>query len=297
MAFNNSNGNGSSNASNNNNNNNGGGGEESDGTKKKNLIIVVEEGSQDKLDELFDQTLKNKIPLQRPLKMRKLPYSFFNPPSSGSKSPSVSHSRENSADSAFGSGTTVGAAAVNGLQIHHSRAHSSPASLGKINLGGLGMPPSAPCGGPNINGAGSNNNNHLTTSKVNVNSTGLNTNFSSASIQSKGFLHSRGRSYDHTNLYQHQYGELPPGWEQAKTSDGRIYYIKYVNLFSYIAQLVLLTTTFVLAIMRKQRNGKTLEMPCQPINLNCLILNLQSNQFLIQLFLHLIIRPLKMVNL
>ena len=77
------------------------------GHKKKNLIILVDKDSNDKLNELFDKALSNKVPLQIPYRMRKLPESFFMPPSSGSKSPSVSHSRENSADSAFGSGTTI----------------------------------------------------------------------------------------------------------------------------------------------------------------------------------------------
>jgi len=226
MAFNSSN-NGSSSASNNNNN------EDGDGTKKNNLIIVVEEGSQDKLNELFDQTLKNKIPLQRPYKMRNLPYSFFNPPSLGSKSPSVSvsHSRENSADSAFGSGTTAingATVAANSLQIHHSRAHSSPASLGKVNLANIGL---AATNGNAAGATSATNNLQTNSSKANVNnnSAGLNNNSANNNnfANSAAFLHSRGRSYDHTNLYQHQYGELPPGWEQAKTRDGRIYYINH----------------------------------------------------------------------
>lgn len=109
MAF---NGTPNNNVNNNNNNDNASNNAEgdADGTnKKKNLIIVVEKDSEDKLDELFNKALSNKVPLQVPLRMRKLPDSFFNPPSSGSKSPSVSvsHSRENSADSAFGSGTVL----------------------------------------------------------------------------------------------------------------------------------------------------------------------------------------------
>jgi protein yorkie len=91
--------------------------------KKKNLIILVDKDSNDKLNELFDKTLSNKLPLQIPYRMRKLPDSFFKPPSSGSKSPSVSHSRENSADSAFGSGTTIHGGiptAHNGLPVRKS---------------------------------------------------------------------------------------------------------------------------------------------------------------------------------
>ncbi|XP_032527261.1 transcriptional coactivator yorkie isoform X3 [Danaus plexippus] len=98
----------------------------SDGEQKSNLVLRVDQDSDSVLQSLFDTVLKpdSKRPLQVPLRMRQLPKSFFNPPSTGSKSPSVSHSRENSADSAFGSSSATGTAPVS-----HSRAHSSPASL------------------------------------------------------------------------------------------------------------------------------------------------------------------------
>ncbi|XP_068626687.1 WW domain-containing transcription regulator protein 1 isoform X3 [Battus philenor] len=98
----------------------------SDSEQKSNLVLRVDQDSDSVLQSLFDTVLKpdSKRPLQVPLRMRQLPKSFFNPPSTGSKSPSVSHSRENSADSAFGSSSATGAAPVS-----HSRAHSSPASL------------------------------------------------------------------------------------------------------------------------------------------------------------------------
>lgn len=230
MAFNSSSNNGSSTGASNNN-------EESDSTKKKSFVIRVEEDSQAQLNDLFERTLNNELPLHVPYRMRKLPDSFFKPPTSGSKSPSVSvsHSRENSADSLFSSGSTVlGAppALVNGLPIHHSRAHSSPASLGKINIAGMG--------GLNTN-CNIGNNSHATTAAAAAAAAGLNakptlnhnnlnnnTNFNNnAATPSTSRLfnavHSRGRSYDVSNL---QYGNLPSGWEQAKTTDGRIYYIK-----------------------------------------------------------------------
>ncbi|KAI5635597.1 WW domain-containing protein [Phthorimaea operculella] len=97
-----------------------------DAEQKSNLVLRVDQDSDSVLQSLFDTVLKpdSKRPLQVPLRMRQLPKSFFNPPSTGSKSPSVSHSRENSADSAFGSSSATGATTVS-----HSRAHSSPASL------------------------------------------------------------------------------------------------------------------------------------------------------------------------
>lgn len=207
---------------------------ESDGaSKKKNLIILVDKDSNDKLNELFDKTLSNKLPLQIPYRMRKLPDSFFKPPSSGSKSPSVSHSRENSADSAFGSGTTILGGVTtgpNGLPIHHSRAHSSPASLGKIPAGLV----ASLTGSSGVQQTSNSSNvNSSKTQQTNVGSsndgnslgaTGLGQQQSGLSKQALQHLHSRGRSYDVSN--QHSFGDLPPGWEQARTQDGRIYYIK-----------------------------------------------------------------------
>ena len=212
--------------------------------KKKNLIILVEKDSNDKLNELFDKTLSNKLPLQVPYHMRKLPASFFKPPSSGSKSPSVSvsHSRENSADSAFGSGTTIlggvngispnsnapPSALPNGLAIHHSRAHSSPASLGKlpVNLSALNAANTS----SNIAQSPLSPNSKSAAHKTGTGNGASNINNNLPhNIQSKltQHIHSRGRSYDIPSLQQQiQYGELPGGWEQAKTQDGKIYYIK-----------------------------------------------------------------------
>ncbi|XP_053689337.1 transcriptional coactivator yorkie isoform X1 [Sabethes cyaneus] len=208
---------------------------ENDGaSKKKNLIILVDKDSNDKLNELFDKTFSNKLPLQIPYRMRKLPDSFFKPPSSGSKSPSVSHSRENSADSAFGSGTTILGGVTtgpNGLPIHHSRAHSSPASLGKIPAGLV----ASLTGSSGVQQTSNSSNvNSSKTQQTNVGSstdgnslgaTGLGQQQSGLTKQAIQHLHSRGRSYDVSN--QHAFGDLPPGWEQARTQDGRIYYINH----------------------------------------------------------------------
>ncbi|TGZ57513.1 hypothetical protein DBV15_02283 [Temnothorax longispinosus] len=88
-----------------------------DQLSKSNPVVRVDQNSESDLQALFDTVLKpdSKRPLQVPLRMRNLPDSFFNPPSTGSKSPSISHSRENSADSAFGVAVTPnGAGAPNG---------------------------------------------------------------------------------------------------------------------------------------------------------------------------------------
>lgn len=146
-----------------------------------NLVVRIDQDSDTELQALFDSVLKpngNK-PLTVPYSMRKLPKSFFNPPSTGSKSPSVSsisHSRENSGDSAFGTITTTTAA---GLQINHSRAHSSPASLQQT--------------------------------------------YASAQQQHQ-HQHLKQRSYDISTV--DELGPLPPGWEQATTPEGQIYFLK-----------------------------------------------------------------------
>uniref|UniRef100_A0A224XQR7 Putative ww domain-containing transcription regulator protein 1 n=2 Tax=Panstrongylus TaxID=65342 RepID=A0A224XQR7_9HEMI len=149
---------------------------------KSSLVVRIDQDSDSELQALFDSVLKpgSKRPLQVPLRMRKLPDSFFNPPSTGSKSPSVSsisHSRENSADSAFGNATTT----VSGLQVNHPRAHSSPASLQQTY----------------------------------------------ASAQQTQPQHLKQRSYDITAL--DELGPLPPGWEQARTSEGQVYFLNHIT--------------------------------------------------------------------
>jgi protein yorkie len=74
------------------------------GQSHKNQVIHIRGDSDSELQALFDSVLQpgaTRRPQQVPFRLRKLPDSFFNPPSVGSKSPScsVSHSRENSVDS------------------------------------------------------------------------------------------------------------------------------------------------------------------------------------------------------
>ncbi|KAJ1520614.1 hypothetical protein ONE63_003723 [Megalurothrips usitatus] len=110
---------------------------------EKQQEVVVERDTESELQALFEIVLKpdSKRPLQKPMSMRKLPVSFFNPPSTGSKSPSVSHSRENSADSAFG--TAPPTVSPSGLPVSHPRHHSSPASLQQTYAHGQ-PPPAVP---------------------------------------------------------------------------------------------------------------------------------------------------------
>jgi len=188
-----------------------------------------------------------------PLRLRNLPDSFFNPPSTGSKSPSISHSRENSADSAFGAavpatpngggsgvpnggtngsggsggggggggggGNAAGAAgtggggsggagggggangtanaiaaaaavaAAAGLTVSHPRAHSSPASLQQTYASAQQAPQHAP------------------------------------QPHARHHHHQKQRSYDVISTVD-DLGPLPHGWEQARTPEGQIYFLK-----------------------------------------------------------------------
>lgn len=150
--------------------------------QKSNLVLRVDQDSDSDLQALFDSVLKpdSKRPLQVPFRMRQLPKSFFNPPSTGSKSPSsVSHSRENSADSALGAGPPV-------VPCSHSRAHSSPASLQQTYAAGGTQPPAHD-------------------------------------------QHVRQHSFDVGPRLRDDLGPLPPGWEQARTPEGQIYYLNHLT--------------------------------------------------------------------
>lgn len=158
-----------------------------------NLVVRVDQNTETDLQALFDSVLKpdGKKPLQLPLRMRQLPKSFFNPPSTGSKSPSISHSRDNSGDSAFSTATVVsqsscltsssGSGVSNGPAPMHSRAHSSPASLQQTYAVGAAKPQ---------------------------------------------HHHVKQRSYDVSRSAIDELGPLPQGWEQARTPEGQIYFLK-----------------------------------------------------------------------
>ncbi len=94
-------------------------------------VIHTRADSDAELETLFKSVLSPKPessqPNQLPMRLRKLPDSFFKEPSRKS-----AHSRESSADSTnygqTGSGGQT-SLAPSGLSIAHSRAHSSPAAL------------------------------------------------------------------------------------------------------------------------------------------------------------------------
>ncbi|OAD60531.1 Protein yorkie [Eufriesea mexicana] len=166
-----------------------------DQLSKSNLVVRIDQNSESDLQALFDSVLKpdSKRPLQVPLRMRNLPDSFFNPPSTGSKSPSISHSRENSADSAFGAAAAaVAAAAAAGLTVAHPRAHSSPASLQQTYASAQQAPQHAP------------------------------------QPHARHHHHQKQRSYDVISTVD-DLGPLPHGWEQARTPEGQIYFLNHLT--------------------------------------------------------------------
>lgn len=141
-------------------------------------VVRMDQDSETDLEALFDSVLKpdSRRPAQVPWSMRKLPDSFFTPPSTGSKS--INHSRENSVDSAFEVSTPVNSVP---LQPAHHRAHSSPASLQQTYAVGQQQPPA--------------------------------------------HHHIKQRSYD-VACKTEDSTPLPPGWEQARTPEGQIYYLE-----------------------------------------------------------------------
>lgn len=217
--------------------------------KRGNLVVRVDEDSDDNLNALFDIILNPQVykqPKQLPFRMRKLPNSFFNPPSSsvnsntsGSKLPAV-HSRENSADSAFDSGCSSVAASFGNdgsgfihntsavvdpaLHVIHTRAHSSPASLQQsyVNV-------------KKISNENSNTLERLLQQQQQQSHPGA------SSLLKPKVCHSKQRSYDVISTIQlkDKFGDLPHGWEQARTTTGQIYYLKYVfkniSFFVFVA--------------------------------------------------------------
>lgn len=205
--------------------------------KPSTTIMRIEQDSDDNLQALFDSVLKpgEKKVLSIPLSMRKLPKSFFQPPS---------HSRENSIDSALGTTPTAtgqtnvavggGAAAVaasvasshlglgNRLTINHSRAHSSPATLQQTYAAGQKLAQQQAAAAAQAQQAGTNGSAAGATAQPqSVTSSGS----SNAPLKA---IHASQRSYDVVSAIQLQeeLGDLPPGWEQARTAEGQIYYLK-----------------------------------------------------------------------
>uniref|UniRef100_T1JIB8 WW domain-containing protein n=1 Tax=Strigamia maritima TaxID=126957 RepID=T1JIB8_STRMM len=104
--------------------------------QKCNQIVHIRGDSDSDLEALFNAVMNpsdTQVQLTVPMRLRKLPNSFFKPPNAGSKtlpqiqpSSPAALSREANPESSIPSPPQTTSA---GLQIHHLRAHSSPASL------------------------------------------------------------------------------------------------------------------------------------------------------------------------
>ncbi|XP_071561531.1 transcriptional coactivator YAP1 isoform X2 [Temnothorax nylanderi] len=224
-----------------------------DQLSKSNPVVRVDQNSESDLQALFDTVLKpdSKRPLQVPLRMRNLPDSFFNPPSTGSKSPSISHSRENSADSAFGvavTGTPNGAGAPNGGANGNGNNSGGGGGSGG-NAAGVAGTGSGNAGAGT--GGGSNGTAsalaaaaavaaaaNLTVSHPRAHSSPASLQQTYASAQqaaqhapqphARHHHHQKQRSYDVISTVD-DLGPLPHGWEQARTPEGQIYFLNHLT--------------------------------------------------------------------
>lgn len=183
-----------------------------------NVIVRVESAAGEGLDELFKAVMspndgQSRVPQQVPMRQRRLPPSFFRPPSAASSSNSVAsanHSRESSLDGGYQSGQTpvtpntpsngqnkINTPVINyntasGLAIIHPRANSSPAALqpsaGLVSNGGV-----------------------FSSNELKQSNESNSTNVS----------HFRQMSYDLDQI------RLPEGWEMSYTDSGERYFLNH----------------------------------------------------------------------
>lgn len=173
-------------------------------------IVRVESAAGEGLDELFKAVINGdaqcRLPQQVPMRQRRLPPSFFRPPSASSSTNSVNHSRESSLDGGYQSSQTAATPTTqttpvnkvmgftSGLQIIHPRANSSPAALTPAAANNGTQQPA------------SFNANDLKGSINNVPTNGT---------------HFRQMSYDIESI------RLPDGWEVSYTPNGERYFLNH----------------------------------------------------------------------
>ncbi|XP_050476243.1 transcriptional coactivator YAP1-A-like isoform X2 [Bombus huntii] len=211
-----------------------------DQLSKSNLVVNIDQNSESDLQALFDSVLKpdSKRPLQVPLRMRNLPDSFFNPPSTGSKSPSISHSRENSADSAFGTAAAVAGAgpAPGGNATGTSATGAAGAATGGSGntAAGTGSNAAGAAAAAVAAAAAAG----LTVAHPRAHSSPASLQQTYASAQqapqhapqphARHHHHQKQRSYDVISTVD-DLGPLPHGWEQARTPEGQIYFLNHLT--------------------------------------------------------------------
>lgn len=179
-----------------------------------NSILRVESAAGEGLDELFKAVMspgdgQSRLPQPVPMRQRRLPPSFFRPPSAASSTNSVNHSRESSLDGGYQSGQTPGTTngqgkvdnsvmgyTPNGLAIIHPRANSSPAALQPANVSVA-----------SVNGQA-------------FSSTDISKATNGTAASTNG-THFRQMSYDLEQI------RLPDGWEMSYTANGERYFLNH----------------------------------------------------------------------
>ncbi|XP_013393837.1 transcriptional coactivator YAP1-A isoform X2 [Lingula anatina] len=202
-------------------------------------IVHVRENSNQELDALFDVLNKQPLQPQRSWKERGLPPSFFNP----SVQRTGNHSRESSTDSMTSGYHSLAQGGPGGMMPLHQKTLSSPAVLGghlsvapqqpparhhvrQSSLGDpiaddspLGLPPGwdmarTPSGQPYYI-------NHIDKTTT--------WHDPRKSVSSMNLSHhsTPPPSHQSPNVSMQNLGPLPPGWEQAATPEGEIYFINH----------------------------------------------------------------------
>lgn len=194
-------------------------------------IVRVDTAADEGLDELFKAVMspnngQSRLPQQVPMRQRRLPPSFFRPPSAASSNNSLTsmgnHSRESSLDD--GGYQSQGPSLngenkihnppligynqlANGLAIIHPRANSSPAAL-PLNIGSSTTA---------TNSSSNASLNHTQGTFGGSNDLAKSSNNSAATTTT----HYRQMSYDLDQM------RLPDGWEMSYTATGERYFLNH----------------------------------------------------------------------
>ncbi|GAB6020165.1 hypothetical protein CHUAL_002891 [Chamberlinius hualienensis] len=218
---------------------------------KSNQVIHVRGDSDSHLEELFNAVMNpsgSLVPLTLPMRQRKFPASFFNPPDKGSRTP-ASHSRESSTDS---TATSVFGSSNNNSNNNNGNSSASPnqSSLnslcskvstqllqqqqqqqqqengsGSVSGASGNNSTSQQAGG----GAGSGQNGQQHPSGLVIHHPRAHS--SPASLQQ---TFASASNIQHQHLRQQSYDiidepPLPPGWGMAKTPTGQRYYLNHIT--------------------------------------------------------------------
>uniref|UniRef100_A0A3B5K7C1 Yes1 associated transcriptional regulator n=1 Tax=Takifugu rubripes TaxID=31033 RepID=A0A3B5K7C1_TAKRU len=233
-------------------------------------IVHVRGDSQTELEALFSAVMNpskaSRQPPSLPMRMRKLPDSFFRQPDSRG------HSRQASSDGGVCSSLTP----------HHIRAHSSPASLPVNSLSAqapdVAAAPIIPDDVPLPHGWEMAKTptgqryflNHLDKTTTwhdpriaQLQSAAAQRPIAGTPVHTHSLSNPAQPATQPQNNMSPETGPLPEGWEQAVTADGEVYYIDHINK----------TTTWV-----DPRLGSTLSNLSQKMNPNILGLSLQQRQ-------------------